>query len=388
MRVNKEKKTFSSAGQAPWWKHLLGWVCLILGELVLAALYINLLAVISNMVLRIIVIAGVVGGSVAWIVFWLQQMQIRRKGMRILFTVVGLFVLYYTKWALYTNLVEDAWVIGSEQFWHHHFVWPDYLTRWAYRVVRPDLIVQMMGEVLYRGFLSINGEILKGAWLAIVWVGEFIILAILPFWRVNRRMSVPYDEEQHIWLNREEEWMVTYLKDYRALRPLLNNKDAGALQRMLDNTEAYRVKGKESYGILTFFRKGKKIGPYISLMNVKAVQRGPKRLQYQYVPIVKKYDIGAEVAAALYEKISTKAEQEGHGGKKDYMQFFHELKMQLTVDWSEWKEKLFPHKEEPEEVKEYYEDGEEVVSVEDATVFVPRVTPEMEENYRKMKNKE
>ena len=279
MRVSKEMNPGFVAVRVPWWTYFLSWVCLIVGALLLSPIYINLLAVISNMVLRVAVICGVVIGYSAMMIFWLQQMQVYQKGKQIGYALVGLLLFYYAKWALYTNLVEDAWVIGSDQFWHHHFVWPEYLIRWAYRLIRPDLIVQMLGEVLYRGFLSINGEVVKGVWLAILWVGEFLVLVILPLIIVHRRMSVPYDEDHSVWLNREEEWMVTYLKDYRALRPLLHNQDEAAMEKMVESTEAYHLQGKESYGILTFYRKGSRIGPYISLVNVKAVQRGPKRLR-------------------------------------------------------------------------------------------------------------
>jgi len=124
------------------------------------------------------------------------------------------------------------------------------------------------------------------------------------------------------------------------------------------------------------------------LINVKAVQSGPKRLRYQYVPIVKKYDIGIETTAALYEKVVSATETYKVANGKDYFQFFQELKLQFMVSWSEWKAKFSQVKEEPEEQKEYYEEGEEIVSVEDATVFVPRVTPEMEEEYRNRNKKE
>ena len=103
---------------------------------------------------------------------------------------------------------------------------------------------------------------------------------------------------------------------------------------------------------------------------------------------MKKYDIGAETAAALYEKITSAAETYKVANGNEYIQLFQELKLQAMVKWSEWKAKFVPAKEEPEEQTQYYEDGEEIVSVEDATVFVPRVTPEMEEEYRKKNKKE
>ena len=360
------------------------------GGLILSFVYVYLLAFLGSAVLRLLTLAGILAGASAWMVLLLQWGQVRKEWQQLLFVGIELLILYYNKWVLYTNLVEDAWFIGMDRLWEYHFALPDYLFHWAERWLHPQVLIQMMGEILYRGFLSINGQVLKGGLLGAVWAAEAAVLLGLPLLLVRSRMKVPYDEKAHLWLNREEERVVTYVKDYRNIRRKMQEEGPEQLRLALPELQPCRPEGKESYGVLTFFRNGDHIGPYISLGNVRTVQTGPRRTQRQYVQLGEKTEIGREEARALYQRICSAAEEGTLWSRltDEARELWSRLVAMTAGVRSRLrglrKEKTNATTGQPDSMKPMeLENGEEVVNLEDITIFVPRITKEMEEEYRR-----
>ena len=127
----------------------------------LGAAYIYLLGLISNMLLRSLVVVGYVfsiSGSLIWLV---RKTKIRNTRIVLLVTVLILFISYYSSWVFFVNLVQDSWQKGATEVWAYHLQFPLLLERWWELFVSPVALFSAIVDILPYGSLIINGEILK-----------------------------------------------------------------------------------------------------------------------------------------------------------------------------------------------------------------------------------
>lgn len=372
----------------------------LLGGFGLGAAYIYLLGIVANMLLRCLVVVGFVAIMSGWMVFLVRTAKIRNTRVVLLISSIVLLLTWYSSWVFYILLVFDSWQRGLSEVWSYHFQFPLLLKRWAELFIDPKMVVESMAEILPFGFVAINGQQLKDIPLLITWVIEFAILFFGPLYQVIYRAGCLFDEEKQIWLPVKEEWTIKYVDEYREIRNGLRRRDTIPLENALKEISFYQIQGQESYAIMEFYRKGSYIGPYVTITNVKAVQAGPRKLAHRAITVIKKLDIGAELAAEIYDRIDRgyKMNEKNRpkfriSSKQAWEDKMSSVSFNLSRKTknitSELKSntkarKSYKHKnvgrEELTDTQRF--NTEEVpASLEEITVHVPRVTPEMEKEY-------
>ncbi len=378
----------------------------LLGGFVLGAVYIYLLGIVANMLLRCLVVVGFVALISCWMVFLVRIAKIRNTRIVLLLSSVVLLLTWYSSWVFYILLVFDSWQRGLTEVWSYHFQFPLLLQRWGELFCRPKMVVESMAEILPFGFVAINGQQLKDIPLLITWVIEFVILFFGPLYQVVYRAGCLFDEEKQVWLPVKEEWTIKYIDEYREVRNGIRRKDTQPLEKALSQISFYQLQGQESYAIMEFYRKGSYIGPYVTITNVKAVQAGPRKLVHRAITVVKKLDIGAELAAEIYRRIENgyKMNEKNRpkfniSSKQAWEDKMSSVSFNLSRKTknitSELKSNTKPRKsykskngnqDELTDTQRF--NTEEVPSaVEEITVHVPRVTPEMEKEYLNRKKR-
>ena len=378
----------------------------LLGGFVLGAAYIYLLGIVANMLLRCLVVVGFVVAMSGWLIFLVRVAKIRNTHIVLLLAGIVLLLTYYSSWVFYILLVFDSWQKGLTEVWAYHFQFPLLLQRWGKLFIDPGLVIESIAEILPFGFVAVNGEQLKDIPLLITWVVEFMILFLGPLYQVVYRAGCPFDEEKQVWLPVQEEWTINYIDEYREVRNGLRKKDTEPLEKALDQISFYQLQGQESYAIIEFYRKGSYIGPYVTLTNVKAVQAGPRKLVHRAITVVKKLDIGAERASEIYNriekeyKLSEKSRPKFKiGSKQAWEDKLSSLSFNLSRKTKNITSELKSNTKPKKSLKHRTENSEELTdtqrfnteeipaSMEEITVHVPRVTPEMEKEYLNRKKR-
>ncbi len=365
----------------------------LLGAFIFGTVYIYLMNYFSNMVLRLIIIGGLIAGMSQWMIFLMRIGKIRRPMLAMGVTALSLLFLLYSKWVVYVNMVQEIWR-STDKVWYANLAMPGFFQTWWDTFVHPMDLWKAVVEINLRGFLLVNGRLMTGVPLAILWILETLLLLVIPLYRVALNAKKPYVESKGCWLTEEEEIIITYVQDYRTMRRALLKQDYSGLSSL----DYHVLEGQESHGILTFYRRKGYTGPYITLDNVKAIQTGPKKIRHRFVPVVRLVDIGEETAAELYARLrARKLEAESKDGEKPastgeggWKRRFAELHFNLRQWLSGLRAdirtvtagKSGPEAEdEGEKCEDVYEDGEKVVSIEEVTIHVPNITPEMEKEY-------
>ena len=353
----------------------------LLGAFIFGTVYIYLMNYFSNMVLRLIIIGGLIAGMSQWMIFLMRIGKIRRPVLAVGITALSLLFLLYSKWAVYVNMVQEIWK-STDKVWYANLAMPGFFETWWNTVTHPMDLWKAMVEINLRGFLLVNGRLMTGVPLAILWILETLLLLVIPLYRVALNARKPYVEGKGCWLTEEEEIVITYVQDYRTMRRALLKQEYSGLSAL----DYHVLEGQESHGVLTFYRRRDYTGPYITLANVKAIQAGPKKIRHRFVPIVRLVDIGEETAAELYARLHARMMEEESKDKE---------KATLTgFNLRQWVSSLLADirtvaavKPEPEaedgqgKSEDVYEDGEKAVSIEEVTIHVPNITPEMEKEY-------
>ena len=381
---------------------LLGfWIGALLGGILLSAGYVYLLGLVSNLLLRVLVVVGYDVAISGWLIWLVRKTKIRNTRVVLFSSIVLLLLAYYNNWAIYVMFVQDTWQKGASEVWAYHFQFPLLLERWWNLVRQPGEILGAAIQILPTGFVTINQEQLRGVLLLCTWIAEFLIMFFLPLYHVVYRAARPFNEEKQMWLPTKEEWAVTYLDNYREVRAGLRSKDQEPLLQALESMHYYQVEGQESYAIIEFYRHRKKIGPYISITNVKAVQTGPRKLVHRAVAVVKMLDIGWEAAEALYhrmyqeyqqtEKHTARSAKKNRRSLEDRVSTFSfnlsrkskdmASEMKSSASLKKKHKNRLPRTETQE--LEHNNSEESPASIEEITVHVPHVTPEMEKEYLK-----
>ncbi|MFR5072841.1 MAG: hypothetical protein ACLTDS_12215 [Bianqueaceae bacterium] len=277
----------------------------LLGAFIFGTVYIYLMNYFSNMVLRLIIIGGLIAGMSQWMIFLMRIGKIRRPVLAVGITALSLLFLLYSKWAVYVNMVQEIWK-STDKVWYANLAMPGFFETWWDTVTHPMDLWKAMVEINLRGFLLVNGRLMTGVPLAILWILETLLLLVIPLYRVALNARKPYVEGKGCWLTEEEEIVITYVQDYRTMRRALLKQEYSGLSAL----DYHVLEGQESHGVLTFYRRRDYTGPYITLANVKAIQAGPKKIRHRFVPIVRLVDIGEETAAELYARLHARMMEE------------------------------------------------------------------------------
>ena len=309
----KERKTISAFRNKAFFRKIkaagrsvLPWLGAVGGGMGMAFPYIYIAAVLPNLFLRVFVIAGTVIGAAAWVVWLLRRSGIRDQRRTVLLTAAAVTALYYMQWVLYSVLVEDIWLRGTDGLWAYHWAMPEYLRRIGRRFLQPWVVGVMMEEILYRGVLSVGGQVIRGVWLALLWVAEAGVLLALPLPLVLTAMKAPYDEEHDCWLTEKRMRRTRYIKNGRELRRRIREEGPAAVYPMLEELQPADSEaaenGKEAYGLVVFSCCRDVIGPCIELLNIRV--SGTKFKRRQYIGIAEELNIGTERAGALYARLT------------------------------------------------------------------------------------
>ena len=385
-------QTYRPSGKVPFFGLLLFIVCGLAGCFLIEAGYVYLMRIFGNLLLRVLVIAANLILHGLWLI-WLSRVgRIRRPKLVRLLSIVILLIAFYFGRCVYVNLIQEIWDKGFAEVFAHGISGGHLLMQWVRLFLNPGVVFAALVRILPYGVASINGIMINSIPLLLLWIIELGMKILIPYYIVAYYTSRPYDEEWKVWLEKKEEWHVPYVDRYREIRADMRKGDSGKLLDAMDDLTAYQVKGQESYAIIGFYKHGDKVGPYVSLSNVKAVQSGPRKLDHRTITLCRLLDVGAEKADKLYQQIvesyKTQKESDRKEGKKTERKIGDRLNQagfEIGRASMNMQTELRQQSRKPEDPYEMSPtekiDTAAIKKTEEITVHVPRVTPEMEQQY-------
>ena len=355
-----------------------------LGAFLVESVYVYLLGFLSNLVIRFLVVFCVVLGLCYFMAKLTVLSKIRnRRAVRIV-ALVAMILAFYASRCVYVDLVNEMWKRGANEVLQNRSSIGQLLLRWGQLFVSPGAVFSSLYKILPNGVNSVNGRMIAGVPLLLIWLIEIRLRVVLPAYSASYVSEYPFDEAAGLWLTKREEWPVVYVDNYREVRSQLKLKNDGPLLNAIQQLEYYQREGEESYAVLEFYRRGDYTGPYVSLINVKAIQSGPKKLTHKNITLCRMCDIGTEEADELYQKLKTTRDELGIKSVS-----FNGWLADIAFKKGRKSSKMTPvvtkesQTEEIKEVEEYLQDDN---YSEEVTVHVPKVTPEMEKEYLSKKN--
>lgn len=372
------------------------------GVFLVQVLYIYLMGFVSPLILRLLILAAALWAQILILSGLAKSFRIRNiRAVRILSLIV-LLICFYAGRCVYVNLVSEMWSRGSNDILEHPTSVSVLLRNWGILFLHPQTVFSSLAQILPYGTSSVNGSMVTGVLLLILWILEFLLFAVFPISFVVYRCSCPYDEDSHQWLSRHEQWRVEYVENYREIRLQLRQNNYEPLVSAVQDLHYYQLKGQESYAIVDFYCHKGKAGPFVSLTNVKAVQSGPRRIRHRAIILCRMLDIGDEAAAELYERLRKEKREslQKAGGESlsfaDKVSSFFFLmgrrRRNISVSMRNSRGKR-PHRSNaavPQETSQEAVSFEEQTEYSDLsslndeiTIHVPHVTKEMEEEYQK-----
>ncbi len=377
-------KAYQPSGKSPASGIVLLLLLSFLGAFLIEVCYVYLLGFLSNLFLRFLTVVGAVALLCFWIMYVTRWAKIRSIKVVRIVSLIGLILAFYASRCVYVDLVNEMWSRGASEVLQNRSSFAQLLGRWGGLFISPGTVFSSLYRILPNGVTSVNGRMIAGVPLLLIWLIELMLLIVIPCYTAAATASYPFDETAGCWLSKREEWPVVYVENYREVRSQLKVKNDSPLLEAIQGVHYYQREGQESYAILEFFRNRDHTGPFVSLVNVKAIQSGPKKLSHKMITLCRFCDIGQEEAKELYERLKNEKgevgrrsvsvsewmndlnEKMGRGGKT--MSQMSELSS-ASLDSQEIN---IPDEEAPEE--------------EEVTVHVPKVTPEREKEYLNKKN--
>ena len=358
-------KAYQPSGKSPASGIVLLLLLSFLGAFLIEVCYVYLLGFLSNLLLRFLTVVGAVALLCFWIMYVTRWAKIRNIKVVRIVSLIGLILAFYASRCVYVDLVNEMWSRGASEVLQNRSSFAQLLGRWGGLFISPGTVFSSLYRILPNGVTSVNGRMIAGVPLLLIWLIELMLLIVIPCYTAAATASYPFDEAAGCWLSKREEWPVVYVENYREVRSQLKVKNDSPLLEAIQGVHYYT-------------------GPYVSLVNVKAIQSGPKKLSHKMITLCRFCDIGQEEAKELYERLKNEKgevgrrsvsgsewmndlnEKMGRGGKT--MSQMSELSS-ASLDSQEI---TIPDEEAPEE--------------EEVTVHVPKVTPEMEKEYLNKKN--
>lgn len=320
-----------------------------------------------------------------WLVFLCGLAKIRRSRLVRILTLVMLLAAYYASRGVYITLVKDLWQYGSNEVYKQASASDSFraaIRLWFVRPIslwiHPYQILKGLYEILPIGVGDSGRKTLHGVWLLIFWLLEFQLLMTLPPYLAQKRSQRPFDEINKTWNPSPETWTVTYVEDYRRIITALRRKEPKPLVEALQEMKAYKVEGEESFALISFSHRRGRTGPYITLVNIKAVQSGPVRIDHRRIVLCRVFNIGAHQAGLLREKIASQARDLGIDSRQWRKLEWKERIRNLVYPSGKGSSRdLSSQQPEQTQTKVWHPSEDEEI-----TVHVPRITPEMEKAYR------
>ena len=231
---------------------------------------------------------------------------------------------------------------------------------------------------------------LVGVPLLLMWILGAAVYIVIPYCYTVYFAQRPYDEELAMWFPKKEEWHVGYVENYRQIRSEMRKGNVRLLLAAIKELKSYRLEGQESYGIVTFYLKGKTVSPYISLTNIKAIQSGPRKLDHRSITLCRLLRIDRETAEEIYRTVKDSYELQKETAVRPKLQDRIQL---ATFDLNRASRQVVQGIKASEDtdtktLTDVLPSIPEQMSLDDLkrgqeeiTVHVPHVTPEMEEEY-------
>lgn len=356
-----------------------------LGPFIVQAVYVYLLAFLSNLLLRFLVVLAVVL-LISYLMAKLTVFsKIRNRRVVRICAVISLILAFYASRCVYVDLVNEMWKRGVSEVMQNQPAFGQLILRWLKLFISPGAVFSSLYKILPSGVTSVNGRMISGVPLLLIWLIEVMLLVVIPAYAASYVSAYPYDEAAGLWLTKREEWPVVYVDNYREVRSQLKAKNDEPLLSAIQQLEYYQREGDESYAVLEFYRRKGYTGPYVSLTNVKAIQSGPKKLTHKNIILCRLCEIGTEEADELYRKLQKSKEEMGVSSVS-VNGWLADLAFKSGRGGKRKIERKLPDPHASEEREEIEEDLQTEAYSEEVTVHVPKVTPEMEQEYLNKKN--
>ncbi len=352
------------------------------GSAVLLSAYIYGLGWMKNAGLRLIVLVLLLFLLGKWMMFLARSGKFRSPAAAFWLSFIAVLAGCYIHWGVYAVYVQDVWQYGRAGFLTHNLSL-DTLRRIGVLLLDPLRLLRTLGGIGEIGFWSVRGIRMAGIPLFVCWAVEMLLVLLIPACRAAAQSRRLYSEAQRQWLDGKTEFTVSYIRDHRTMRRhFIEGENSG-----LDALHYYRRRGREAYGTVVFYHHKGVLGPFISLHMIKAVQTGPHSMKHYFIPVLNEWEIGQANAEDLYDRLDGEMQEqkeEGKNRRKKKRRRAAGLREQLSVSMRR-AVSGFSSKRNPQD--ERYE-GDEVTEIEEVTVYVPSITPEMERQFRERKAKE
>ncbi len=362
----------------------------LIGCCILGAVSVTLLAFLSNLFLRALAVILPIVLMTAWLVLMVRIGKIRNIHIVRICVLVILILAYYFSRVVYVNTVETLWEIGANEFLASIGSRNGFWKRLMLLAFRPDIVVSALIRILPYGTTSINGTMLVGVPLLLMWFIGAAAFIVIPFCFTVYFAQRPYDEELAMWFPKKEEWHVGYVENYRQIRSEMRKGNVRLLLTALKELRSYQLEGQESYGIVSFYLKGRTVSPYISLTNIKAIQSGPRKLDHRSITLCRLLRIDRQTAEEIYRTVKDSYQQQKENRTRPKLQDRIQL---ATFDLNRASRQVVQGIKVSEDtdtktLTDVLPTIPEQMSLDDLkrvqeeiTVHVPHVTPEMEEEY-------
>lgn len=378
-------RNYRSSGIMPIWGICLFVIAGLTGSMLIETVYVYCMGFLLDLFLRIaVVVLRVLSiGYLLTALVWIGKLR-NPKTIRWI-TLILLILTFYMGRCVYVTMAQGFFTEGSQEVQSSILSLNIPLGEYLLRFITPWTVVSALAKIIPYGLISVNGVTVKGVLLLILWIVECGLLLIVPYLICAYYAGRPYDEELKVWYAKREEWPAEYVTNYREIRSQMRNGNCAALLDAMKELKGYQIKGQESYAIVEFYLHGRFVGPYVSLTNVKAVQSGPRKLEHRLVPMCRLFHIGTEAAQRLYEQV---ADQRRRTSKKEEQKFSDKVTMaQFNFSRAGLNVASELRRQGQEKDRQYIVkpvvgfDTMEFKPVEDISIHVPRVTPEMEKAY-------
>ena len=226
-----------------------------LGAFLAQTVYVYLLGFVSNLLLRFLVVAGVVA-LICYICAKLTEVcKVRSRRVVRIVVFVALLLAFYAGRCVYVDLVNEMWTRGANEVLQNRPSVFQLLGRWGKLFISPGAVFSSLVKILPSGVTSVNGRMIAGVPLLLIWLIELMLLVAVPLYAASYISEFPYDESAGKWLTKREEWPVVYVENYREVRSQLKAKNDEPLLSAIQQLEYYHREGQESYAVLELYRK-------------------------------------------------------------------------------------------------------------------------------------
>lgn len=387
-------RNYRSSGKAPAAGVVLFVVLGLLCCTILEAVYVYLMGFLTNLFLRLLTLCAVLVLSGMSLTLGMRLGKLRNPRLVRILSASILAISYYAGRCVYVSMAQSFFTSGSAEVLSSVLNLEVPYNSWIRLIFAPWTLIKALGNILPYGLISVNGFAIKGVLLLLIWIIECALLILVPFFIAAYYASRPYDEDLEVWYFKKEEWPVTYVPNYREVRSQMRRGNCAALLSALEEVKGYHMKGQESYAIIEFYMHGEFVGPYITLTNVKAVQSGPRKLDHYLVNLCHLFNVGTAEAKKLHDMVVSTYETEGKKKKSgDEQKLSDKISMaQFNVSRAGVKVASEIRRAGNEKDRQYEvrpsvpSETMEIPTLEDVSVHVPRVTPEMEKEYISKKN--